>query len=71
MPRSLQVRPGQFVRHELERGQCDHATCVAGDWDGDGRVHFATGNFIYTKKRPVPEAIHLWKNETSRATKRE
>jgi hypothetical protein len=58
-----QVAPGQFVRHSLERGRCDHATCVAGDWDGDGRVHFAAGNFIYTKKRPVPEAIHLWRNE--------
>jgi hypothetical protein len=58
-----QTEPGKFVRHSLERGQCDHATCTAGAWDGDGRVHFATGNFLFTKNQPLNEAISLWKSE--------
>src|SRR5262249_43004035 len=40
-----QVGPGRFVRHCLERGSCDHVTCVAGDIFGTGRTDFVTGNF--------------------------
>ena len=58
-----QTEPGRFVRHSLERGRCDHATCTAGAWDGAVRVHFATGNFLFTKTQPMAEAVSLWKSE--------
>jgi hypothetical protein len=61
-----QTEAGRFVRHALERGQCDHAACAAGAWDGDGRVHFVTGNFLFTRSHPVAEAIQLWKNATTK-----
>jgi hypothetical protein len=56
-----QTAPGRFVRHVLETGTCAHATCAAGTWDGDGRVHLVTGNFTspgYTAEH----AVTLWKN---------
>jgi hypothetical protein len=57
-----QVAPGQFVRHPLETGTCDHATCVAGAWDGDGRIGFVTGNFSFHHKEPIASSVRLWKN---------
>jgi len=57
-----QTAPGKFVRHSLETVTCDHATCVAGAWDGDGRVHFATGNFCFSEEDRNPHAVTLWKN---------
>jgi hypothetical protein len=57
-----QVRPGQFVRHSLEAGTCDHFTCAIGDWVGDGGVHLVTGNFNPRPQRPAADGVVLWKN---------
>ena len=57
-----QTAPGQFVRHSLETVSCDHASCAAGAWDGDGRVHFVTGNFCLLGKDSNPNCVTLWKN---------
>jgi hypothetical protein len=56
-----QTKPGQFVRHSLEAIHCDHATCAAGAWDGDGHVHFVTGNFCLSENVTNPVSVTLWK----------
>ncbi len=57
-----QTAPGQFTRRPLEMFTCDHATCAAGAWDGDGKVHLVTGNLLLTEKHPPTSAVTLWKN---------
>jgi hypothetical protein len=57
-----QTAPGHFVRHSLEKVTCDHATCAAGAWDGDGKVHFVTGSFCLTPEYHIDNALTLWKN---------
>ncbi len=57
-----QTAHGQFVRRPLEMLTCDHATCAAGAWDGDGKVHLVTGNLLLTPKHPPTSAVTLWKN---------
>ncbi|MFL5241219.1 MAG: FG-GAP repeat domain-containing protein [Gemmataceae bacterium] len=56
-----QSEHGVFVRYSLEKGTCDHMTCAAGAWNGDGQVHFAVGNFPLSKQYPEPVAVSLWK----------
>jgi len=53
---------GKFIRHSLESIACDHVTCVAGDWNGDGKVHLAVGNFFMEDDNPKAEAVVLWRN---------
>jgi hypothetical protein len=57
-----QTAPGTFVRHSLETVTCDHVTCDLGAWDGDGKIHMVTGNFSFTDKDSIPNAITLWRN---------
>jgi hypothetical protein len=57
-----QTAPGSFLRHSLEKGNCDHMTCVAGAWNGDGQVHFAVGNFALSQKYSESNALTLWKS---------
>lgn len=52
----------QFVPHVMERGTCDHFSCAAGDWDQDGRVDLAIGNFAWDSTRPIRDAASLWRN---------
>src|SRR5262245_10866040 len=53
-----------FATHVLETGSCDHFTCAAGDWDGDGKVDLAVGNFSWKRSQPFGDAAMLWKNVT-------
>jgi len=57
-----QTAPGKFVRHSLESVTCDHATCVVGAWDGDGRSHLAIGNACLFDQDRVTCSLTLWKN---------
>jgi len=57
-----QTTPGQFIRRPLEMLSCDHATCAAGAWDGDGKVHLVTGNLFLGEKHSSSNAVTLWKN---------
>jgi hypothetical protein len=41
-----QTARGRFVRHSLERISCDHATCDAADYDGDGKPDLVIGNMF-------------------------
>jgi len=57
-----QMASGQFARRPLELLTCDHATCAAGAWDGDGKVHLVTGNLVLAEKQEPTSAVTLWKN---------
>jgi hypothetical protein len=46
--------PGQFERYALESVHCDYATCDIGDFDGDGRLDFATGSLIKYERNESP-----------------
>jgi hypothetical protein len=65
-----QTKPGKFIRHSLEKGTCDHATCALGAWNGDGRIHLATAHFA-SKGYAPPHGITLWHNGGKAASKRE
>src|SRR5262245_61108737 len=54
----------KFATHVLETGACNHFTCAAGDWDGDGKVDLAVGNFSWKRSQPFGDAAMLWKNVT-------
>jgi hypothetical protein len=51
--------PGRWARHSLEKRTCDHATCVAGDLYGTGRIDLVTGSFV---SRTTDRAVTIWKN---------
>jgi tetratricopeptide (TPR) repeat protein len=53
---------GEFVTHVLEREACDHFSCVAGDWDGDGRVDFAVGNYAWNQSQSIADPAVLFRN---------
>jgi hypothetical protein len=57
-----QTTPGSFVRHSLEKGSCDHVTCVVGDLDGSGKVDLVIGNFGLSKDELPTDALSIWKN---------
>jgi hypothetical protein len=57
-----QTQPWKFVKHSLETGTCDHFTCAAGAWNGDGKVHLVTGNFFQANSQPQADAVTLWTN---------
>jgi hypothetical protein len=54
-----QTEPGQFVRHSLETGTCDHLTCVAGDVFATGKVDLVTGGF---NSASAEHPVTVWKN---------
>ena len=59
-----QTAKGQFEMHVLEVGACDHFSCAAGDWDGDGKVDLAVGNFSWKRSQSFGDAAVLWRNVT-------
>jgi hypothetical protein len=54
-----QAGRGNFIRHSLERGNCRHAALELGDFDGDGDIDLAVGNFSDTRGQP---ALSVWWN---------
>ena len=60
-----QVAPGQFRRHALERGTYFHAALSLEDFDKDGDLDIAVGNFVepvFVPEIGVPGAVTLWEN---------
>jgi tetratricopeptide (TPR) repeat protein len=57
-----QTEPRRFSPHVLETAANDHFCCAAGDWDGDGRIDLAIGNFSWKRSQPIADAVTLWKN---------
>jgi hypothetical protein len=65
-----QVSPGKFIRHTLERGHPCHAALAVGDFDGDGRLDFAVGNYVMgaeSKAEGLSWAT-VWWNQEKRST---
>jgi cytochrome c5 len=59
-----QTSKRQFQRHVLETAACDHFSCTAGDWDNDGRIDLAVGNFSWKRSQAFGDAAMLWRNVT-------
>ena len=48
----------EFVRHSIEMDNCSHATCTAGDVNGDGRVDLIVGDWFAENR----SAFHVFLN---------
>lgn len=49
----------EFVRHSIERDHCAHATCSAGDVNGDGRVDLIVGEWFAEDKAAFRVFLNL------------
>lgn len=59
-----QTSPGEFHRHTLELGTCNHAALTLADFDDDGDLDLAVGNFYFRDaqpEEPLP-GLTIWKN---------
>jgi hypothetical protein len=55
-----QTRPGRFTRRTLEVGRLTHATLDAADYDGDGDVDLAVGEFV--EGAASETWLEIWEN---------
>ena len=58
-----QVGEGEFVTHALESGECYHATADVADFDNDGDVDIAVGQFREISGA-VRSDVTIWWNQT-------
>ncbi len=58
-----QTDPGKFVRHALERQDCRHVALEMADFDHDGDLDLAVGNFSSAPRSDLT----IWWNETPAA----
>ena len=59
-----QTAPGQFTRHTLEKGNCNHVTCSLGSLENDGKIDLVTGDFYFRPKaKDITDSVTVWKNK--------
>jgi len=58
-----QTAPGTFERHALEVGDSRHASLTVGDFDADGDIDLAVGNYV-TGSRAAPLLTMWWNQRT-------
>lgn len=51
----FEQQEGTWKRHVLEQGRCLHPTVAAADYDADGKMDFAVGNYVWMQKDDVNE----------------
>ncbi|WP_367302553.1 FG-GAP repeat domain-containing protein [Allorhodopirellula heiligendammensis] len=56
----LQTEPGQFEPSKIESGHYDHISLEVGDFDGDGTVDIAVGNFLRQGSAETPDLTIWW-----------
>ncbi|MDE0735422.1 MAG: VCBS repeat-containing protein, partial [Pirellulaceae bacterium] len=64
-----QVADHKFVRHALETGACYHATADVADFDNDGDVDIAVGQFREISGA-VRSDVTIWWNQTLSSAKK-
>jgi FG-GAP-like repeat len=60
-----QTSPGVFERHTLEMGPPRHTTLDVGDFDRDGDIDIAVGNFSAGLKTASGDWVEVWENKRS------
>ncbi len=58
-----QTAPMQFTRHALEMGDCHHAALELGDFDGDGDIDLAVGDYFLDRDNPLSPWLSIWINQ--------
>jgi hypothetical protein len=57
-----QISPGKFERTWIESAQCNHGAIESGDFDNDGLLDIAVGNFFRANEVDKPD-FTIWRNE--------
>lgn len=55
-----QTSPGEFKRTKVESGTHDHISIEAGDFNNDGKIDFAVGNFLRERGSDQPDLMIWW-----------
>jgi hypothetical protein len=58
----IQDQPGVFVPTQLERDSQGHLSVATADFDGNGKLDFAIGNYLREATGDLPDLI-LWRNQ--------
>lgn len=55
-----QTAKGEYVRHSLEKVDCDHFTCAVADLYGDGGRQLVTGSCSLSGTTAIDRAVTIW-----------